>query len=174
MIFDNLDKKILQHLSNGTSSYEELAHQCNVTRNTVYRRISLLEEKGVIKNTLHCIINMEQMDITTVNIGAKILQINQDKAIMLLSKHKNVKFLWRTYGDYDVIILAFCSKGQEGQVIHELRDILEDLGAEYLSVSVGYAWEKANFSPFEEKNEGGNLLILEGSNRKKETAAILG
>lgn len=159
MVFDELDRKIIQHLSAGTSSYEELAHQCNVTRNTVYRRISLLEEKGVIKNTLRCVVNLDHMDITTINIGAKILQQNQDKAVSLLSRNKNVKLLWRTFGDHNLILVAFCSKGCEGQTIQELKTVLEDLGAEHLCVSVGYCWEKADFSPFENTSEEDGIII---------------
>jgi DNA-binding Lrp family transcriptional regulator len=159
MFFDELDRKIIQHLSVGTSSYEELAHQCNVTRNTVYRRISILEERGVIKNTLHCTLNLEQIGITTVNIGAKILQLNQDKAVKQLSKNKNVKLLWRTYGDHNLMLVAFCSKGCEGQTIQELKTVLEDLGAEHLCVSVGYCWEKTDFSPFENLAEEEGIII---------------
>jgi DNA-binding Lrp family transcriptional regulator len=159
MVFDELDKKIIQHLSVGTSSYEELAHQCNVTRNTVYRRISLLQEKGVIKNTLQCIVNLEQMNITAINIGAKMLQLNQDKAVKQLSNNKNVKLLWRTYGDHNLMLVAFASKGCEGQTIQELKTVLEDLGAEHLCVSVGYCWEKTDFSPFENSNEEDEIII---------------
>jgi len=159
LVFDDLDRKIIQHLSVGTCSYEDLAHQCNVTRNTVYRRISILQEKGVIKNTLHCIVNLEQMGITAINIGAKILQVNQDKAVKELSNNKKVKLLWRTYGDHNLMLVAFASKGCEGRTIQELRTVLEDLGAEHLCVSVGYCWEKTDFSPFENSAQENEIII---------------
>ncbi len=150
---DDLDKKIIQQLSVGTSSYEELSHLCNVTRNTVYRRIASLENKGIIKNTLHCIVNLEQMDITTVNIGVQIPQISVDRAINLLSINKNVKFLWRSYGDHNLVLVAFCDKGREGIVIQEIKSMLEELNATHFSVSVGFVWEKMNYSPFDEQTE---------------------
>ena len=142
MALDELDKKILQNLSAGTSSYEELARTCNVTRNTVYRRIASLENKGIIKNTLNCIVNMEQMDITPVTIGIKIPQISIDKAIIMLAANQSVRFLWRTYGDYNLALVAFCEKGQEGEVIQDIRGVLEELNAEQVCVSVGFVWKK--------------------------------
>ena len=96
---DDLDKKILQNLSVGTSSYEELAKTCNVSRNTVYRRIASLENKGIIKSVLQCSINLEELDITPITIGAKILQSEQEKAVRLLSANSHVRLLLRTYGD---------------------------------------------------------------------------
>ena len=69
---DYLDRKIIRYLSSGINSYRELSHICGVTRNTLYRRISALENKRIIKNTLRCTINLEQMDITPVTIGVRI------------------------------------------------------------------------------------------------------
>lgn len=163
MAFDNLDKKIIQCLSAGTCSYEELARQCNVTRNTVYRRIALLEEKGIIKNTLRCIINLEQMDITVVNLGVKIPLISQDRAVALLSINKHVRFLWRSYGDHNLTLIAFCSKGKEGEVINELRSVLENFGGEDFTISVGYVWEKMNIAPFEETEKELPPILIEST-----------
>ena len=153
MSLDDLDMKILQYLSVGTSSYEELARTCNVTRNTVYRRIATLENKGIIKNTLNCIVNLEQMDITPLTVGAKIPQISQDKAINLLVANHAVRFLWRTYGDHNLTLVAFSSKGKEGKVIQEIRGVLEELNAEHICISVGFTWEKMSYSAFEEQTE---------------------
>jgi DNA-binding Lrp family transcriptional regulator len=151
MTLDDLDTKILQYLSVGTSSYEELAHTCNVTRNTIYRRIAALENKGIIRNTLNCIVNLEQMDITPVTIGAKIPQIIQDKTINLLVANHAVRFLWRTYGDHNLTLVAFCRKGKEGEVIQEIRGVLEESNADHICISVGFIWEKMSYSPFDEQ-----------------------
>ena len=153
MALDDLDKKILQYLSAGTSSYEELARTCNVTRNTVYRRISSLENRGIIKNTLNCIINLDQMDITPITIGVTIPQTDLDKAINILTTNKNIKFLWRTYGDHNLSLVAFCAKGKEGEIIQDIRSVLEELHAQLIDVSVGFVWEKMNYSPFDEQSE---------------------
>ena len=153
MPLDSLDKKIIQYLSAGTSSYEELARRCNVTRNTIYRRISALEKQGVIKNTCNCIVNFNLLDISAITVGAKIAAINQEKAIHRLASNENVKWLWRAYGVHNVALVAFCAKGKEGGTIQGITAILEDLGAENLSVSVGFGWEKMSNTPFAEHTE---------------------
>ena len=143
----------MQHLSSGTSSYQELARFCNVTRNTVYRRIAALENNGVIVNTLRCVVNLEKIGITPVTIGVRIQQINQDKAINLLASNNYVKFLWRTFGEHNLTLVAFCPQGKEGLLIQDLRAILEDLNAEHICVSVGFAWEKMSYSLFNDQSE---------------------
>jgi DNA-binding Lrp family transcriptional regulator len=153
MAIDDLDRKIIQYLSSGTNSYQELARTCGVTRNTVYRRIAVLENKGIIKNTLHCIVNLEQMDLVPVTIGVRIHQNNQNRAINQLTTNKNVRFLWRTYGEHNLAIVAFCPKGKEGEIIQDIQAGLEELSAEHICVSVGYVWEKMSYSPYDDQTE---------------------
>jgi DNA-binding Lrp family transcriptional regulator len=148
-----LDKKILRNLSVGTSSYEELARTCNVSRNTVYRRIAALESKGIIKNIIQCSINLEQLDITPITIGAKILQSEQEKAVRLLAVNRNVRLLMRTYGDSNVTMIVFCSKGKEGEIIQRMNLILEECNATCVNVSVGISWEKMDLTPFDDRIE---------------------
>jgi DNA-binding Lrp family transcriptional regulator len=161
-ILDDLDKKILQNLTNGTCSYEELAHTCSVTRNTVYRRIASLENRGVIRNITSCIINPEQLDISPVCIGVRIGLSNLDKVFQLLSKERNIKFLWRTYGDHNISLVAFCPKGKEGESIQKIKKILEEFGADHVCVSIGFAWEKNDTTsidiPLETENELGHVI----------------
>ncbi len=154
MILDNLDKRILQQLSVGTSSYEELARTCDVTRNTVYRRIHTLEDKGIIKNTNGCTINLDQLDLTPIIVGVKIPRSEQEKALNLLAVKADIKFIWKTYGDYDMTIVAFCPKGNEGEIIQDIKATLEELNSTtQTSVSVGYLWEKADLTPFPQEQE---------------------
>ena len=136
-----MDKKILRNLSVGTSSYEELARTCNVSRNTVYRRIAALESKGIIKNIIQCSINLEQLDITPITIGAKILQSEQEKAVRLLAVNRNVT------------MIVFCSKGKEGEIIQRMNLILEECNATCVNVSVGISWEKMDLTPFDDRIE---------------------
>jgi DNA-binding Lrp family transcriptional regulator len=153
MALDDLDKKILQQLSAGTGSYDELARSCNVSRNTVYRRISALENRGIIRNTLQCVINLERIDMTPIAVGVTISQTEEDQAVDLLSNNKNVKFLWRTFGEHNLIVIIFCSKGKEGEIIQKIKADLEKLNAQVIGVSVGFAWEKMNYSPFSDQSE---------------------
>jgi DNA-binding Lrp family transcriptional regulator len=151
MILDALDKKILQNLSTGTNSYEQLARTCNVTRNTIYRRITTLEKKGIIKNTIRCNINFDQLDITPIIIGAKVPVVDLDRTLNLLAAHKNVRFLWRTYGGFNVSLVAFCPKGQEGESIQSIKAIFESVNVMAVNVSTGFVWEKMEFAPFDEE-----------------------
>jgi len=150
---DDLDKRILQILGNGANSYEEIAQLCNVTRNTVYRRISSLENRGVIKNTISCIINLAKIDIIPIIIGAKIEEQRRDKILNLLAINNGVRFLWKTFGDHNISMVAFCSKGEEGDLIHEIKGLLEEYRATNICVSVGFEWEKMNYSPFDKQPE---------------------
>jgi DNA-binding Lrp family transcriptional regulator len=146
---DALDKLIIQHLSTGINSYEQLAQTCGVTRNTIYRRINFLENNGIIKNTIKCTLNFEQLGITPVIIGAEVPIIDLDRTLNLLSAHRNVRFLWRTYGEFTVSLVAFCQKGQEGELIQSIRAIFESINIMNIKVSTGFVWEKMEFSPFE-------------------------
>ena len=93
------------------------------------------------------------MELVPVSIGVRIHQSNQDKAINLLTSNGNVRFLWRTYGEHNLTLVAFCPKGKEGEIIQEIKASLEDLNAEHICVSVGYVWEKMSYSPFDVETE---------------------
>jgi DNA-binding Lrp family transcriptional regulator len=153
MGLDVLDKRLLQNLSSGVSSYEELARECNVSRNTVYRRIAVLEQKGIITKTIRSIVDFEQLDIVALCVGAKMPETEQEKAVALLGTNGNVKLLWRAYGKHNMIAIAFCERGKEGEIVHDLRSVLEQLGATELDVSVGFRWEKMDLTPFPEEIE---------------------
>lgn len=158
---DAIDKKILQHLSSGIKSYDELARMCEVSRNTIYRRIAVLENEGIIKNITKCEINMEKIEISPLIIGVKTSTVAEDRALNLLATHKNVKLLWRTYGDYNISLVAFSPKGSEGLVIESIKTILEDLSSTDICVSVGFVWEKTDFTPIEIQSETSVDQILE-------------
>ncbi len=151
MSLDKLDKRILQDLSSGISSYEELARTCKVTRNTVYRRIAALERRGIIKNTIRCNVNFDQLGITPICVAIKIAQMDLDKACKLLSAHKNVRLLLRTFGSHNLNFIAFCQKGQEGEVIESINVALENLSVSDIDISVGFVWEKTDLSTIEDQ-----------------------
>jgi|WetSurMetagenome_2_1015567.scaffolds.fasta_scaffold423057_1 DNA-binding Lrp family transcriptional regulator len=158
MILDNLDKKILQSLTTGTSSYQELARNCDVTRNTVYRRIASLESRGIIKNTLRCIVNFEKLDITTITVGAKVSQNEQRKALQMLAAHRNVRLLSRSYGSHNITLVIFCYKGKEGEVIQSVSSILEEVNATDVDISVGFSWEKMDLTTLDSQLETENNI----------------
>jgi DNA-binding Lrp family transcriptional regulator len=138
-------------LSGGTSSYEELARVCKVSRNTVYRRIAAMEQEGVIRNTIGCNISLEKLDLNPVIVGVNVAQVDQNRVAILLATNKRIRMLWRTYGNHNITLLALCPKGSEGEFIHEIKTVLEEFGAQNLNISVGFIWEKMDLSPFEDE-----------------------
>jgi DNA-binding Lrp family transcriptional regulator len=162
MPLDELDRQLLKQLSSGINSYEELARICGVTRNTVYRRIAALENSGIIKNTIRCSINLEKLGIVPICMGLRISQHEMDRAFNLLSKHKKIRLLWRSYGDHNLELVALVKKGDEGETIHSIKAILECFEIKHLDVSVGFIWEKSDFESFEGpaevEDEVSNLL----------------
>lgn len=91
------------------------------------------------------------MEIAPVIIGAKISQFNLDKAISLLTNNPSVRFLWRTFGEHNFILVAFCNKGKEGKTVQAIQGILEELNAQNICVSIGFVWEKMNYAPFDDQ-----------------------
>jgi DNA-binding Lrp family transcriptional regulator len=161
MVTDDLDKRLLQHLSSGISSYEDLARDCDVTRNTVYRRIAILEKKRIIKRIVRSVLDYEQLDIAMLSIGATVAEAEQEEVAALLRNNKYVKFLWRTFGHNNIVLLVFCSKGSEGEAIHSLTGILEGFGATKVNVSVAFKLDKMDLSPFSEDLENEQETILQ-------------
>lgn len=148
VVLDSLDRRILQQLSEGISSYEELARECNVTRNTVYRRIAVLERNGVLRRITRAEFNYDRLDISSIDIELNASQRQQKEILECLKDNGNVKFLYRAYGSYDIIVHALCDKGKEGQTINEIKTILGKFNVSQMVISVCFALEKADYSPF--------------------------
>ena len=149
-MIDDLDLRILRCLGEGIYSYNEIAKACGVSRNTVYRRISRLEETGVIRKKLAAVINYKKLDYSVVIIGIKLASIDSlDKAISFLKEQHNVKFIWKTYGDHDLILVILCDKETVGECIYNFKKALEKLGvsSSKYDISVSISWEKINLSP---------------------------
>jgi DNA-binding Lrp family transcriptional regulator len=157
-MLDDLDRRILQQMSRGISSYEELSRECNVTRSTVYRRVTLLEKRGFIQRITRTVVNYEKLDIVTLSFASRISHANLGKTLATLKSHEKVKLLWRTYGDHNLLFMVFCEKGEVGEAIDEMTSILEKCGATEISVCVGFAWEKLDFTPFSDEVEGDKQL----------------
>lgn len=157
MEIDNLDKKILQNLTAGVSSYQQLAKMCNITRNTLYRRIASLENRGIIKEPIGCIVNPDRLGIMPVIVGIvgiRASEADQEKILSSLSRIDEVRFLWQTYGDQDLVLVSFCQRGKEGEAIKKIRTVLDGLKFSQICVSIGFAWYKIDLSPFEHPQKG--------------------
>jgi len=144
MFIDKLDEKILHHLSIGANSYDELAELCNVTRSTVYRRIRKLEKEKIIVRKVKFAVDVTKLDITPLAVGINIAHNDENQAIDLLRKCPNISLLWRTYGNHNIALMALCKKGEEGQLIYDMRKKLEKLNVESIDTCVGFIWEKTD------------------------------
>ena len=60
-----------------------------------------------------------------------------------------VKFLWRTYGEHDIVLTILCDKDDVGTCIYNLREALEkrNISINKFDVSVSIFWEKMHLVP---------------------------
>jgi len=147
-ILNELDRKIIQEMSKGVSSYKELAERCGVTRSTVYRRVVNLEKAKVIVSQLRVGLNFEKLNLVAVIIEINILPADEDGMIELLKKREDIKMIWRTYGAHNLVVIAGCGKGEEGKTIDRMRELFEKLNVKSYEISVGFSWEKIDMTPF--------------------------
>jgi len=147
---DDLDKKIILHLSKGVYSYAELAEICGVGRNTIYRRISRLKAEKMIDIIVRAIPNFTKLNLSAICVMMDIAQSDMDRVMGFLKRQPEVKFLWRTFGTYNIAIVFICNKGEEGNCVSNLRAALEKMQADLtkFEVSISFTWEKIDFSPF--------------------------
>ena len=124
---DDLDKKIIVQFSKGVYSYAELAEECGVVRNTVYRRINRLEAEEVIDRKVRAIPNFTKLNLSAICVMMDISQSEVNRVIEFLKKQSQVKFLWRTFGAYNVTTVILCNQGEEGICVSKLREALEKM-----------------------------------------------
>lgn len=149
-VLDELDKSILRELSTGIFSYAELAKTCNVTRNTIYRRVNRLENQGVISRKIMGFVDFSKLGLSAVIVGVDVNSEDIDKAIEMVKQQPKVNFIWRTYGSHHLVMVLTCESGYEGPTIDELRASVAKIGVKvsHIDISVGYKWEKINFVPY--------------------------
>jgi DNA-binding Lrp family transcriptional regulator len=125
-----------------------------VGRNTIYRRIERLEKIGAIKKLVMALPNYDKLNLAAVHIGLNVRQIETDKAVEILKRLPQVKFLWKTYGTHSVTLIMFCEKDKIGEDIFNLKISLEKEGidAHHMDVSTSFSWEKMDFSPYAPSN----------------------
>lgn len=149
MVIDQLDMKILRYMCEGLYSYEDLARLCGASRNTIYRRVAKLEKDGIIRKIIMAIPDFSKIGFSAVIVGMNLSPKDIDKVISFLKVQHQVKLLWRTYGEHDVIAVIMCDKSDVGTCIHNFRKALEEFGASVnrLDTSVSVTWEKILFAP---------------------------
>ncbi len=148
IVLDELDKKIMHELCTGIHSYEDLAKTCNVTRGTIYRRIEKLERMHMISKKIMAIPNLQELNLTAICFGMNVAYEDLDKTIETIKTIPNVKFLWRTYGEHQIILIIVCEKGCEGDAITNLSKSISKYRIANFDISIGFRFEKIEYSPY--------------------------
>ncbi|MFX1487172.1 MAG: Lrp/AsnC family transcriptional regulator [Promethearchaeota archaeon] len=150
MEIDEIDRKIVKYVSKGIYSYEELAKLCDVSRNTIYRRLDSLEKREIIQRRIMAQPNFERLNLAVVIFGMNVSPKDLDKAADYLKGLTNVNFLWKTYGTHDIVFAIICDKADVGTCIQNLKKALEerDITITRLDSSTSISWEKIDLSPY--------------------------
>jgi len=149
-VLDELDRKIILQLCNGIYSYAELAERCGVGRNTIYRRINRLEAEKIIDKKVRAIPNFTRLNLSAICVMMDVAQSDVERLIKFLKKQEQVKFLWKTFGAYNITSVIICNKGEEGRCISNLRELLEKMmiNLNKFEAAISFTWEKIDLCPY--------------------------
>ncbi|MFW6176254.1 MAG: Lrp/AsnC family transcriptional regulator [Thermoplasmatota archaeon] len=147
---DDIDKKIISNLCDGINSYKDLAEKLGLSRNTVYRRMKILKEKGVIREEIKIIPDIDKLGYTfitlSINLGNKKYV---DEVIDLYNEHEKVTMILETFGHHDIILIAICDDNKTGELVKGLEKVLtdKDIPVKKFEVSSGIKAHKLKFTP---------------------------
>jgi len=123
-MLNKIDYKILSELdSNARESYSEIARTIGTSKQVVSTHVEYLLKEGHIKKFL-TILDLSKMGLTLHKVYLRLLRASEKdelEIISFLKEHKNVTWLVRTEGIYDIAI-AFHTLS-----INELNEILLEL-----------------------------------------------
>lgn len=148
IVLDELDKKVLHEICSGINSYDDLAKILNVTRGTVYRRIEKLEKNNVIEKKIMAIPNYKALELSAICIGMAVAYDDTEKVIEALCQLPHIKLLWKSYGVHNIVAVMVCDKGNEGDAITILRQLLSKFRTSEYHISIGFEWDKVDISPY--------------------------
>ena len=146
---DERDKQILHYACRGENSYQDIGKQVGISRKTVSRRIQKLKEDGIIEKKNITLPNFEKLGYSAIVVGMNVGIDNLDKSVNILKNIPNIKLLWKTYGEYDIVAVLLCEKKDTGDCIAELKELLADKDIELreINVSPSSSWEKMDLTP---------------------------
>ena len=148
VVLDELDKKILHEICQGIHSYDDLAKILNVTRGTVYRRIEKLEKNNVIEKKIMAIPNYKILNLSAICLGMEVSYDDTQKVIEAVCHLPNIKLVWKCYGVHNIVAILVCEKGDEGETITNLRQLLSKFSTSAYHISIGFEWDKIDISPY--------------------------
>jgi hypothetical protein len=107
-----------------------------------------LEEAHLIIKKVMAIPDFEKLGLSAICIGMDSAAKDTDKVIDRIKRHPHTKSLWRTFGEHQIVLVMVCEKGCEGGAIEKLRQTLAEFDIGKMDISIGFKWEKMDFSPF--------------------------
>ncbi|MFW5932840.1 MAG: Lrp/AsnC family transcriptional regulator [Candidatus Hadarchaeota archaeon] len=138
---DELDRKIISVLSQDSSiSYSKLADEVDTSRNTAYRRVKKLREKGILLEEpkggkIVDVRKLERLGISTILIQINVEAKDVEEAGKILEGLEEVKMLMESYGRYDFIVLLMLESGEEREYLRDLRSRLAEQSIEVNKIS---------------------------------------
>lgn len=93
-------------------------------------------------------IDFEKLNLVAVEILINVAHLDEEKTIQTLKKYAETKIILRTFGFCNLVVILFCTKGEEGGAISEMRSVLEKLNVTSFKFCIGFGWEKLDLSPF--------------------------
>ncbi|MBI4440494.1 AsnC family transcriptional regulator [Candidatus Woesearchaeota archaeon] len=121
---DVKDKKLISLLlANGSLSYSQFGKQIGLSRSNVARRVTLLEEKGVIVG-YNAFIDVSKLGINTAFLLLHTQNLREEKHQLLerISRHPAVFSILELTGKYDTLVAFYYREDEEQDRICE--DIL--------------------------------------------------
>jgi len=139
---DDIDNKIIKILINNSRiSNTKIAKLLNISEASVRKRIKKIMKIGIIKKfTVE--LNYNLLGYKRVFIG---LNIDKDKIFNILekiSKNKNIKDIYLTGGDHDILIDFLYSKPEELDEYIKYLQSIEGIKSVWPTIVIDYYWSR--------------------------------
>jgi len=139
---DDIDNKIIKILINNSRiSNTKIAKLLNISEASVRKRIKKIMKHGIIKKfTVE--LNYNLLGYKRVFIG---LNIDKDKIFNILekiSKNKNIKDIYLTGGDHDILIDFLYSKPEELDEYIKYLQSIEGIKSVWPTIVIDYYWSR--------------------------------
>jgi Lrp/AsnC family transcriptional regulator for asnA, asnC and gidA len=110
MKVDDINIKIIKHLSEGRKSFKKIAKELSITENTVRSRVNRLTNEGILKIT--GLVDPEAISShRVVFVGVKLSTFNLVEKGKEFSKLKGVVSVSVVTGRFDLILVVFLKRG---------------------------------------------------------------
>jgi len=135
---DDIDNKIIKILINNSRiSNTKIAKLLNISEASVRKRIKKIIKSGIIKKfTVE--LNYNLLGYKRVFIG---LNIDKDKIFNILekiSRNKNIKYIYLTGGDHDILIDFLYSKPEELDEYIKYLQSIEGIKSVWPTIVIDY------------------------------------